>query len=240
MMTVAGLTLARAARAQGSDGVVLGEAQFPAPGGPIAGLFARPAGTGPFPVVLVAEHGAGLGQPVRDACHGLAKEGFVAVAPALFAGDPPDGTVNQRLDAARDWATQNGGDPARLGIVGFGAGGRAAWLYDAASPALKAAVSWYGPLAGATSPAHPMTALEAAAHLHAPMLGLYGKNDGTPQRSLLDAESKAKAAGKTAAIVLYVGAGQNFDVAGAPGYDQAATLDGWKRTLAWLRKNGVG
>ena len=101
---------------------------------PFAGTYAKPAGSGPFSIVLVAENGTGLDRVVTDACHGLAKEGFLAVAPALFAGDPPDGTLLRRLDAAAAWAAQHGGDMARLGIVGFGPGGRAAWIYDAYSP----------------------------------------------------------------------------------------------------------
>jgi carboxymethylenebutenolidase len=145
----------------------------------------------------------------------------------------------QRLDATRDWAGKNGGDIARLGIIGFGPGGRAAWLYAAFSPALKAAIAWGGPMQGTTSPARPITALEVAGQLNAPLLGLYGKNDGTPQRILLDAEARAKKAGKTADIVSYVGAGQNFAVPGAASFDEAATIDGWQRTLKWLRDHGV-
>lgn len=230
--------LPRLVRAQ-ADGIDLGEVEIPTDGGPISGTYAKPAGSGPFPIVLVAENGTGLDRVVTDACHGLAKEGFLAVAPALFAGDPPDGTLMCRLDAAAAWAGQHGGDLTRLGIVGFGPGGRVAWLYDAYSPVLKAAVAWSGPMEGHTNPAHPMTALDAASHLHAPLLGLYGKTDGTPQRVLLDAEAKAKRGVKTAEIVAYVGAGQNFAVPGSPSFDQAATLDGWQRTLKWLRSNGV-
>ena len=233
------LALPRITRAQ-TDGVEVGDIQLSTDGGPIAGVYAKPGGgSGPFPIVLVAENGTGLDRVVTDACRGLAKEGFCAVAPALFTGDPPDGTLMRRLDGAAAWAAQHGGDMGRLGVVGFGPGGRLAWLYDAYSPALKAAVAWYGPMQGTTTPAHPMTALEAASKLHAPLLGLYGKTDGTPQRVLLDAEAKAKQAGKNAEIVVYVGAGSNFAVPGAASFDQAATIDGWERTLKWLRSNGV-
>lgn len=239
LAAAAGLMLGGRAVAQEADGVTLGDIQIPLEGSSVRGTFGRPAGAGPFPIVLVAENGTGLDRVVTDACRGLAKEGFLAVAPALFAGDPPDGAVMMRLDAALAWAGQNGGDTTRAGIVGFGPGGRAAWLYDAFSPAMKAAAAWYGPLGGTTTPARPTTALEAAASLHGPLLGLYGKNDGTPQRVLLEAEAKAKKAGKVAEIVLYVGAGQNFPVAGSPAFDQAATIDGWIRTIAWMREHGV-
>ncbi len=232
-----GLGLARPAAAQ-TNGIVVSDVQIPAGNDTLAASVARPPGDGPAPLVLVAENGAGLDELVTDALRRLAKGGFLAVAPTLFAGDPPDGTVLDRIAAARDWALAHRGDPARVGLVGFGSGARATWLYAAHDPALKAAIAWYAPLGGPISPAHPQTALDVAGQLHAPLLGLYGKNDGTPQRVLLEAESKAKAAGKRVEMVQYVGAGSSFAAPGAT-FDQAATLDGWQRTVAWLRTNGV-
>ena len=232
------IALPRLGRAQ-SDGIDLGDVQIPSDGGTVAGTFAKPAGPGPFPIVVVAENGTGLDRVVTDACRGLAKEGFFAVAPALFAGDLPDGTLLRRLDRAAAWAVERGGDMGRLGVVGFGPGGRIAWLYDAYSPVLKAAVVWSGPMLGPTTPEHPTTPLEATPYLHAPLLGLYGNNDGTKRSVLLDAEAKAKRAGKTVEIVAYVGAGPNFAVPDARTFDEAATLDGWQRTVKWLRANSV-
>ena len=238
---VAGLALTRDGAAQGLRGVATSSIQIPTADGSIGVLSpVRPPGNGPVPVVLVlAGENASPEQLVADALDRLTKEGFLAAAPDVFAGDPSDSVVMQRIDATRDWAGKNSGDVARLGIVGFGPGGRAAWLYDAHSPALKAAVAWYGPMQGAPSPARPTTALDAAGHLNAPLLGLYGKNDGTPQRVLLDAEARSKQAGKTADIVLYTGVGPNFAVPGTASFDQAATLDGWQRTIAWLRDHGM-
>ncbi|MDT7952911.1 MAG: dienelactone hydrolase family protein [Acetobacteraceae bacterium] len=220
-----------------SDGVEVGETQILTDGGPVPGVFAKPVGPGPFPIVLVAENGAGLDRVVTDTCHGLAKEGFFAVAPALFRDDPPDGTIMRRLDGAGTWAMQHGGDLSHLGIVGFGPGGRVAWLYDAYSPVVKAAVVWYGPVQGAATPARPITVLEAARHLNAPLLGLYGQGSNIPKSALLDLEAQAKRAGKTVNIVTFVGAGPNFAAPGSAGYDPAATVDGWKRAIKWLREH---
>ena len=234
LVTAALVCLPQLGRAQTGD-ISVGDAQIPTDGDAVAGVYAKPTGSGPFPIVLVAENGAGLDRVVTDACRDLAKEGFFAVAPALFAGDPADGILLRRLDRAAAWAAERGGDRGRLGIIGFGPGGRLAWLYDAYSPVLKAAVVWSAPIVGRTAPDHPMTPLDATPDLHAPLLGLYGKNDGTARSVLLDAEAKAKRAGKTVEIVAYVGAGANFAVPDARSFDQAAALDGWQRTVAWLR-----
>lgn len=236
MIAAAVMALPTLGRAQ-ADGVDVGDIQIPADGEIVAGIYAKPTGSGPFSIVLVAENGAGLDRVVADACRGLAKEGFFAVAPTLFASAPPDGTLLRRLDGAAAWAAKRGGDMGRLGIVGFGPGGRIAWLYDAYSPVLKAAVIWSGPVVGPTTPDQPMTALDATPDLHAPLLGLYGKDDGSKRSVLLDAEARAKRAGKTVEIVAYVGAGPNFAVPDARTFDRAATLDGWQRTFKWLREH---
>jgi carboxymethylenebutenolidase len=152
----------------------------------------------------------------------------------------PDDQVMRDLDSAAVWAGHNGGDVDRLGITGFCRGGRAVWLYDAHSTKLKAAVAWYGPLGGQTSSIQPKTALEVAGEIHAPLLGLYGKNDpSSPESALMKAENKAKAAGRTAQIIVYTGAGHGFAADYRPSYDEAAAMDGWQRMLAWFKQYGV-
>ena len=51
-----------------------------------AGLLrARPAGAGPFPIVLVIEEIFGVHEYIKDICRRLAKLGYLAVAPELYA-----------------------------------------------------------------------------------------------------------------------------------------------------------
>lgn len=265
MTTVmSGFTLA-AERAFGQEirtdtaGLVAGDVRIPADGGDLPGYFAKPAGAGPFPVVLVIEEIFGVHEYIADICRRLAKAGYLAVAPELYAriadlskmtdvgqilreviSKAPDEQVMRDLDAAAAWAGKNGGDLNRLGVTGFCRGGRAAWLYDAHSTVVKAVVAWYGPVGGPTSPIQPKTALEVAADLHAPLLGLYGKEDaGIPESLLLQAENKAKAAGKTVEIIVYSGAGHAFASDYRPTYRKAAALDGWQRMLAWFKRYGV-
>ena len=105
---------------------------------------------------------------IRDVCRRLAKHGYMAIAPELYArqGDVshmtdikeiiakvvskvPDAQVMSDLDATVAYAQASGdGDTARLGITGFCWGGRIVWLYAAHSLQLKAAVAWYGRLVG--------------------------------------------------------------------------------------------
>ncbi len=242
-----------------SEGLDAGDTKIFSDGVDLPGYSAKPSGAGPFPVVLVIEEIFGVHEHIKDICRRLAKLGYLAVAPELYAriadlstmtdagqivrdviSKAPDEQVMRDLDNTLVWAGKNGGALGRVGVTGFCCGGRAVWLYDAHNPALRAAVAWYGPVGGQPTEIQPKTAMGVATELHAPLLGLYGKEDQSiPVPSLMQAESKAKAAGKTIEIVVYDNAGHAFNADYRPSYRAPAAMDGWNRMLAWFKKYGV-
>ena len=152
----------------------------------------------------------------------------------------PDDQYMADLDSTAAWAAHNGGDPARVGVMGFCRGGRQTWLYAAHSPHLKAAVAFYGPLLGTPTPIQPHTALDLAGEIKCPLLGLYGGQDPSiPVESVRQAEAKAKAAHKIVDIVIYPDAPHAFHADYRPSYRKEAADDGWKRCLAWFKAHGV-
>lgn len=266
MMTslITGLTLATArveAQAIHTDtqGIEAGETKVPVADGALPAYFAHPAGTGPFPTVLVIEEIFGVHEYIKDICRRLAKAGYLAVAPELYAriadlskmtdsrqifrdviAKAPDATLLADLDATAAWAGAHGGDASRLAVTGFCRGGRNVWLYAAHNPALKAAVAWYGPVAGTTSEIQPRTPLDIAAELKCPLLGLYGGQDqGIRMQDVQAAAAKAKAAGKDVEVVIYPDAGHGFHADYRPSYNAADAADGWQRMLGWLHGHGV-
>ena len=137
------------------------------------------------------------------------------------------------------WAGANGGDLGRLGVTGFCRGGYVTWLYAAHNPRLKAAVAWYGPI-GTRTDLQPETVLDAAPKIDCPLLGLYGgKDPGIPVAEIEKAAAAARAAGRTAEIVIYPEAAHAFFADYRPSYVESAATDGWKRAEAWFRKYGV-
>src|ERR1700712_2352613 len=158
-----------------STGLDAGDTKIPVSDGSLPAYYARPTGAGPFPVVLVIEEIFGVHEYIKDTCKRLAKLGYVAVAPELYArqGDlstmtdvqqivrdviskAPDTQVMSDLDAAAKWAAaSSNGDAKRLGVTGFCRGGRKTRLYAAHNPDLKAAVAWYGPVGGNKSEIQP-------------------------------------------------------------------------------------
>ena len=101
---ISGFTLATArvdAQAIHTDttGLEAGEVQIPVADGHLPGYAARPAGTGPFPIVLVIEEIFGVHEYIKDICRRLAKAGYLAVAGEYYArlGDLSKMTDSQQI-----------------------------------------------------------------------------------------------------------------------------------------------
>ncbi len=267
MMTglISGLTLAtERVEAQAittpADGLMTGEVKIPTSDGELPAYFARPStGTG-FPIVLVNEEIFGVHEYIKDVCRRLAKAGYLAVATEYYAriGDlskmtdvkeiianviskAPDARYLADADATLIWAGANKGDLSRVAVTGFCRGGRQTWLIAENNAKVKAAVAYYGPIAGAVSDIQPKMAGEGADQLRCPLLGLYGGQDaGIKVEDVRAAEAKAKAAGKTVEIVIYPDAPHGFHADYRPSFRKDAAEDGWKRMLAWFSGHGAG
>lgn len=242
-----------------TNGLTAGEVKIPVKDGEIPAYRALPAGKKNLPTVLVVQEIFGVHEHIKDICRRFAKLGYLAIAPELYArqGDVsklqniaeirpivskvPDAQVMTDLDAAAAWAKKNGGSD-KLGVTGFCWGGRITWLYAVHNPKLKAGVAWYGQLTPpqTVNPLQPKAALELVPELKAPVLGLYGgKDTGIPQTGVEKMREALKAANKPSEIVVYPEAPHGFHADYRPSYVKADAEDGWKRLLAWFKKNGV-
>ena len=245
----------------GSEGLTAGEVKIPTADVEIPAYRAMPAKGGPFPVVLVVQEIFGVHEHIKDVCRRFAKEGYLAVAPELYArqGDPtkftdykqlfaeivgkvPDAQVMSDLDAAVAWAGKSGsGDVKRVGVTGFCWGGRITWLYCAHSRQVKAGVAWYGRLVGETSPLQPKYPIDVVADLKAPVLGLYGgKDQGIPLADVEKMRAALAAAKNPSEIVVFPDAPHGFNADYRPSYRAEDAREGWRQALAWFRRHGAG
>jgi carboxymethylenebutenolidase len=245
-----------------SAGLVAGEVTIPVGEFKMPAYRAAPVGKTHAPVVLVVSEIFGVHEHIADVTRRFAKAGYFAVAPELFVrqGDAgaygeiakllsevvnkvPDAQVMGDLDATLAWAQGQGADTGKTAITGFCWGGRITWLYTAHSPAIKAAVAWYGRLVGPTSALNPTQPIELAAKLNAPVLGLYGGQDGGIPLDTVDKMKSALAQGSAAAkqseFVVYPQAPHAFNADYRPSYRRDAAEDGWQRCLAWFKAHGV-
>ncbi len=242
-----------------TQGLTAGEVKIPAAGGAMPAYRAMPAGKSGLATILVVQEIFGVHEYIKDVCRRLAKLGFMAIAPELYArqGDPskyteipklvselvtkvPDAQVMADLDASAAWAAKNGGDDGNLGITGFCWGGRIVWMYAAHNPKLKTGVAWYGPVARSYH-AGDKTALDVAASIKQPMLGLYGAADGgIPNDTVEKMKAALQAAGnKGSEFVLYPDTPHAFHADYRASYRKEAAEDGWKRAVAWFKAPGL-
>jgi carboxymethylenebutenolidase len=244
-----------------STGLVAGEIKV----GDIPAYRAMPDGAGKFPLIVVLPEIFGVHEHIKDLTRRLAKVGYLAIAPEVFArqGDvskltdineiiatvtskTPDAQVMLDVDATIEWARRSGKlDGDRVGVTGFCWGGRIVWLYAARTGPLnapKAGVAWYGRISNATNNLQTRSALDVASKLRAPVLGLYGgKDSGIPVEhlELMRRELRANPKKVEAEIVLYPDAPHAFNADYRPSYRPADAADAWQKMLAWMKRHGV-
>ena len=204
------------------------------------GYLARPR-SGQGPAVVVIQEWWGLNEHIEDVTRRLGNEGFVALAPDLYHGvvvSEPDEARKMVMDldmeeAVREirhaidflLAQEYVAGPA-VGIVGFCMGGRLVLQTARVEEHLGAAVAFYG------SPLEPA----AARKVKAPLLGLYGAEDGgISEASIRAMEGALDEAGSENEIQIYQGAGHAFFNDTAASSRREAAVDAWQRTLGWLR-----
>jgi len=240
-----------------TEGLVAGEVKVKTKDGDMVAYRAMPATGGNFPVILVVSEIFGVHEYVKDVCRRLAKNGYFAIAPELFArqGDPtkytdtskllaevvaktPDAQVLGDLDACVAFAKDSGkAEVARLGITGFCWGGRIVYMYTAHNPNVKAAVAWYGQPTRAFMQGDK-TPMDLAAQIKVPVLGLYGGADqGIPNDQVGKLFGALKAANPKSTYTIYPDAGHAFHADYRPSYRKEAAEDGWNKMLAWFKLN---
>ncbi|MEO7035889.1 MAG: dienelactone hydrolase family protein [Polyangiaceae bacterium] len=255
------MPVAASALTTDTDGLEAGEVMIPTSAGSIPGYRALPLKPkGKVPVILVVHEIFGVHEYIKDVCRRLAKEGYYAIAPELFArqGDVskmtdfkdiiakvvskvPDAQVLSDLDAAVAFAKKDPhAAPTKLSITGFCWGGRITWLYAAHQPALNAAVAWYGKIVGNRDELHPKNPADVVAELKAPVLGLYGAKDqgiavDTVEQQAHALASSSVMAAQASSIHLYPEAGHAFFSDYRPSYHDGSARDAWKRLLDWLK-----
>jgi carboxymethylenebutenolidase len=228
--------------------------------GNIPAYYAVPKGGGKRPVILVVGEIWGNHEHIKDVVRRVAKAGYFAVSNEPYfrigelwkltdikeviagANQLTDEQAFADLDAVVAWAQKNPrANVSKLGITGFCRGGRMVWMYTAHQKKIDAGVAWYGGLSPAL-PAQPLTPMDITDKLNAPVLGLYGGADsGIPLQRVEMLRAGLLAFGKDqqSMIHVYDGMPHAFNADYRPSYRKDAADDGWKRMLAWFKKNKV-
>lgn len=227
-----------------AGGVEARTVEYPDPDGEtLMGYLALPATDEPRSAVVVIQEWWGVDDHIKDVTRRFAQEGFVALAPDLYHGvvvSEPDEARKLVMELDMEEAVreiqhaiaflleqQSVGGP-RVGIVGFCMGGRLALRTGLVEPNLGAIVAFYG------TPLAP----EEVGQLKAPVLGLYGAEDGSiPVEQVRAMEAALRQASIEHQIEVYDGAGHAFFNDTRESYRPEAASDAWQRALAWLREH---
>ena len=208
--------------------------------GSIQGYLVKPAGTGPWPAVLVVHENRGLNPYVEDVARRLGTENFMALAPdgltsvGGYPGDEDQGrelfrqvdraSMTEDFVAAANWLKSHANSTGQLGAVGFCFGGAIANTLAVRMSDLAAAVPFYG--------SAPATA--DVARTNAAMLVHHGEMDARLVGAWPDYEAALQANNIRHEGYVYPGAQHGFHNDTTPRYDEASATLAWQRTLAWF------
>jgi carboxymethylenebutenolidase len=210
----------------------------------VNGILYTPAGSGPFPGIVVIHEWWGLNDWVKEQASKLADQGYAALAVDLYHGKVADNpnTAHELMRgvpedrAARDLhaaveflKSQPNVKKDRIGSIGWCMGGGYSLNVALAEPTLTAAVINYGHLA--TDPA-------ALHKINAAILGNFGGQDqGIPPDDVKKFEEALKKDGKSADIKIYPNAGHAFENPNNKGgYRADDAVDAWQRTVKFLNE----
>jgi carboxymethylenebutenolidase len=208
----------------------------------VQGIVYTPAGSGPFPAMIVIHEYWGLNDWVKEQSSKLADEGYVALAVDLYRGKVattpdmaheimrgvPEDRAKRDLHAAFEFlASQPNVKKDRIGAIGWCMGGGYSLDVALQEPTLAADVINYGHLA---------TDRDAIKKIHAPILGLFGAQDhGITPDDVRKFGETLDQLGKQIQVKIYEDAGHAFENPNnKDGYRAADAADAWKRTLDFL------
>jgi carboxymethylenebutenolidase len=220
---------------------------YPSPGGSsgqMRGYLVQPAGSGPFPAVLVIHENRGLNPYIEDVARRAAVEGFVALAPdGLFPvggypGNDDDGrTLQAKLDQAElrtdmlnsaRFLKTHPLSTGKLGVTGFCWGGSTVnFLAVTLGADLQAGAPFYG--AAAETAGVPK--------IKAPLLIHYAETDPRINEMWPAFEAALKAAGLPYQAYIYQGTQHGFHNNSTPRYHEVSAKLAWERTVAFFRTN---
>jgi len=230
----------------------MSEVKYPSPAGSVASYLAVPPGEGPWPGVVVIMDVFGMSRDLRRQCDHLARNGYLAIAPDLYAWGSKitciratfaalrrgSGRPFQDIDAARIWLASRSDCTTQVGVIGFCLGGGFALLLAPQGEFAVASVNYGQVPKGA----------ESKLQGSCPVVASYGARDRSLKGHAQRLERALEQLGVEHDVREYSGVGHGFmnnhtgrlgKLMGVLGvrYDAASTDDSWRRILSFFERH---
>ncbi|MFN8412493.1 MAG: dienelactone hydrolase family protein [Anaerolineales bacterium] len=214
--------------------------------GKLSGYLAKPAGTGPWPAMIVIQEWWGLDAQTKSIADRFASEGYLAFAPDVYHGELAqlgDGDTAMKLvqkytpnapaelptafDALKSHPDCNG----KVGSVGFCFGGRMSLALSTMRP-VDAVCTFYG---GGMQTVFD----QLRTNLKAPVLGFFGDADvSIPAGTVEEFDKLLDEVGVEHEVIMYPNSGHAFFRDSDPNvYKPEASKDAWERAKKFFQKN---
>jgi carboxymethylenebutenolidase len=230
-------------------------------GSPITAYVAKPAGSGPFPGVVLVHHLPGWSEYYIETARRFAHHGYIAICANLYEregggsdGNPDDVAAAVRAvggvsdaqvigdtEGAVKWMRAQPSHNGKVGIIGSCSGGRHAFIYACQRSDVDACVEqWGGRVVMAKEELNaktPVAPIDMTKDLCCPLLGLFGNDDRAPSPEHVNLhESELKKYEKNYEFHRYDGAGHGFFYWHRPLYRIDQAMDGWSKIFDFFGK----
>ena len=215
----------------------------------ISSYLAEPMGDGPFPGVIVIQEIFGVNDHIRDVTERIAKEGYVAIAPAIYQRQAPDfevGYTEEELKLGRKYKEQTKASELLsdiqsainylkglssvkddgFGCIGFCFGGHVTYL-AATLGDVKAAASFYGAGIATGTPGGGPATIILTPQITGTIYCFFGTEDALiPNEQTEEIETELKKDGIKHQVFRYQ-AGHGFFCDRRDSYNAEAAADAW-------------
>jgi carboxymethylenebutenolidase len=220
----------------------------------IDAYLAQPKEKGSFPAVIVFQEIFGVNAHIRDVTERVAKEGYVAIAPALYqrfapgfeAGYSAEDVTIGREYKAQTTASDLIGDtqatlaylrqlpnvhPEAIGTLGFCFGGHVAYL-TATLPDIKATASFYGAGIATMTPGGGAPTITRTDEIQGVVYAFFGAEDASiPPEEVVQIETELTTHDVQHQVFVYPGAGHGFFCDRRESYEPNAAAEAWPKVL---------
>ncbi len=225
----------------------------------IPAYLAMPVGENSLPAVVVLQEIFGVNDHIRDVTRRVAKEGYIAIAPALYHRQAPGfeaGYTDQDIKIGKQYKDQTKAEellsdiqatinylisqtPAKangIGCIGFCFGGHVAYL-AATLPDIQATASFYGAGITTMTPGGGSPSITRTKEIKGTMYAFFGMEDASiPTQQVDEIELALDKNQVLHRVFRYQRADHGFFCDQRASYNEAAAAEAWNQVKQLFRQ----